>query len=182
MSPHLVAQSLLYRHPPPGQRRLTRRPATRAQHPNSSSPSPRLPPPARDARRAPSRSNTRGRRTHGCLGLQVGAPVRQQLHRGRVAMGCSRNKRRGTTLRGLVSSTTTVHTACDRRFLALATQRQPARRDSERSRLQCSSIPPARPHRAACWPRRCSRPPPPPRARVPLHFRSQQGWPCCQMC
>ena len=44
-----------------------------------------------------------------------------------------------------------------------------ARRDNERSRLRRFYSRPARPRPAACWPRRCSRLLPPPKARRPLH-------------
>ncbi len=51
---------------------------------------------------------------------------------------------------------------------------------------QCSqqervSSPPARPHRAGCWPQRCSRPSSPPRARLPLRLHPHGRWPCCPM-
>ena len=72
------------------------------------------------------RAATHGRGTHAVLGLQVGAPVHQQLHHVLVATPRCRNKSRCTTLRGLVPSTTTIHTARDRRNFTPVTDRQPA--------------------------------------------------------
>ena len=53
---------------------------------------------------------------------------------------------------------------------------------SQGSQQQGFSSQRARPHRGAYMPRRCPRPSPPPRARLPLHFHPLRGWPCCQMC
>ena len=94
------------------------------------------------ARRA---ANTHGSRTHVVLGLQVGAPVQQQLHRVPVATGCGPNKRRVTILRRRAP-------ACHR---TSSHHRSPA--DTPSLRKCCLTHPPAR---GARRPNATSPPPP----------------------
>ena len=70
------------------------------------------------------------RPTHAGLGLQVGAPVQQQLNSVRVTTSCCLGQRREAILRGDVRSTTTALTQCQRRHLLLAAQRKPESHDT----------------------------------------------------
>ena len=82
---------------PSRQRRLTLRPATKARRPDASTTSPLSGPPVTSG--VARRTATHSCRTHLMLGLQVGAPVQQQLHNVPVATACGRNKRRRSILR-----------------------------------------------------------------------------------
>ena len=94
--------------------------------------------------------------------MQVGAPVKQQLHHVLAATPCRHDQRRPTTLRGHVPSTTTTLSACDRRHLQLATHRHPRRNAAAPITVAPRTVPHASPRgpwcssltggtKAPCW-------------------------------